>query len=94
MAALTTACNAMPPQPPSLTERFPLTLHTTPNPPTTGTHHSKFALLFAEGRRGVRVMITTANFIQIDWENKTEARFFFFVCRCGGDGHTCIHLLH
>lgn len=45
--------------------------HPTPFP--KGTHHSKFALLFASGGRGLRVMIATANFIQIDWENKTEA---------------------
>lgn len=50
-----------------------LTYHPIPPPIPKGTHHSKFALLFASGGRGLRVMIATANFIQMDWENKTEA---------------------
>lgn len=35
-------------------------------------HHSKFALLFYD--RGVRVMITTANFLQDHWEDKADVR--------------------
>jgi hypothetical protein len=42
----------------------------------TGTHHSKFAILFYGGR-GVRIMITTANFNQSEWEEMTEARMVY-----------------
>jgi len=49
-------------------------------PFTWGTHHSKMALLWyngggmGEGRRGggLRMMVCTANFIEVDWRNKTQ----------------------
>lgn len=46
-------------------------LHAPPLPVPFGTMHSKCALVFSP--ECVRVMITTANFISIDWENKTQA---------------------
>lgn len=39
-------------------------------PLSFGTHHSKFILCFNE--RGVRVVVTTANFICDDWTRKTQ----------------------
>lgn len=77
-----------PPFPPSC---FSKTLNTIP-PHSAGTHHSKWALLWYEG--GLRVMITTANYIQMDWENKTEARIppvvgHLSVLSCGGSMDEC-----
>lgn len=46
-------------------------LHAPPLPIPFGTMHSKFALIFSPTQ--LRVMITTANYIAIDWENKTQA---------------------
>jgi hypothetical protein len=60
-----------------------LTSSSTHFPPPQGTHHSKFALLWYAD--GVRVVITTANFISIDWENKTEVR----MCWLGMYGISC-----
>ena len=46
-------------------------LHAPPLPVPFGTMHSKCALLFSPTQ--LRVVITTANFISIDWQNKSQA---------------------
>lgn len=49
-------------------------LHAPLLPVPYGTMHSKCALVFSPTQ--LRLMITTANYINIDWENKTQAVWF------------------
>jgi hypothetical protein len=62
------------PSTPQISEAFPNIATFKPRfrntPFAWGTHHSKMALLLYEG--GLRVMICTSNFIEVDWRNKTQ----------------------
>ncbi len=53
----------MPPPRSTAVTHTSLTMHTLVHLRPAGTHHSKFAILWYRG--GVRVVITTANFIQV-----------------------------
>jgi|EP01047_Picozoa_sp_COSAG01_P072108 tyrosyl-DNA phosphodiesterase-1 len=47
--------------------------HKPPLPPF-GTHHTKAALVFSPC--ALRLMICTANYIAVDWENKTQGVWY------------------